>query len=655
MNQNYPQQQQQLPFNPQAPQQQFLNLQLGNAPYVPNIQVNPELMQQLPFVCSAAAMNIQQSAQMNPLRMFMFNQCSQNGFQNACFNDLTIFIANYIILRMRRNEFNNLMQCIEVTVPESVSLYAALNLNLYPALGNVVDRNVYNAAIQNFGFFQQVSNEINQMLNGGNQPLNSYQNPGATQNYNNIQPPAHNYGNNTPINRTGTIGNSGLFQSGGSVSNSGGKAPGSGRAMGTKYDHAHPSVVKQPFTARELPTVVEPVAKQVFANVPKDNMFMQERVSHEDTKWVPSKTFPYFHAFNPTLWTLSYTVLADGSLAPFYEKKTIDMNYEQHGYSTNFGPSRTNVDVYPLVKEMEKLNDAVNLINGDTVLMSTDELQTAQIVYKETAIVEVAMSTAIEMGYVSIAESNPGNTPYVYRADAYVGSPYISTALDTELLRNFKLSSSFLELREKMRGCRDEMTQILWHACNQMITKEINRIIRQGLSIEDLYITDFVGDYDALVGDTVETDENGSEIVTRVLAKDIVPILLSDEKRIIRTIFQTYTDEINDDIKAFMLRNLKDGFVGEINFNILASKNTLTYIDACSFDLQLEITPDLPSLLSENLTPELYSLASGIFRDIDESEHLYNRHLIICNDLCILEITRGYFGDDAFLISKVVN
>jgi hypothetical protein len=448
-----------------------------------------------------------------------------------------------------------------------------------------------------------------------------------------------------------------LFQSGGSVSNSGGKAPGSGRAMGTKYDHAHPSVVKQPFTARELPTVVEPVAKQVFDNVPKDNMFMQERVSHEDTKWVPSKTFPYFHAFNPTLWTLSYSVLTDGSLAPFYEKKTIDMNYEQHGYTTIFGNSNTgkHSDIYPNSDLMAKLESGINEINGDTVLMETSELANAPVVYKETAIVEMSLAVAIFMGNVANVAANPKGIPFVFRADAYIGSPYVSSAIDSEFLRNFKISSSFLELREKLRGCRDEMTPALWSACNNLVTTTINRLIRQNLSIEELFITDFVNDYDALVNETISVDSSGNEVVERVLAKDVALLLLSDEKRVIRTIFQTFTDAINLDIAATMVRNL-DPIVGsEITFGILASKNTLTFIDCDSNDFCLEIAPEVSSIVSENLTPELHSLASGLFSDVNESDHLYNRHLLVFRDGCLLELTRGYFVKDSFVITKVVN
>jgi hypothetical protein len=58
----------------------------GNAPFLPNIQyLPPNLQQFLPLIVTDCIDAIQSKYQINALRVFMFNQMIQNGYNNVEF------------------------------------------------------------------------------------------------------------------------------------------------------------------------------------------------------------------------------------------------------------------------------------------------------------------------------------------------------------------------------------------------------------------------------------------------------------------------------------------------------------------------------------------------------------------------------------------
>lgn len=127
-------QNQPLPFNPQAPTGPWLQLSLNSPPYVPPVQVDPQVQPYLPLIAAAAAMEIQGKAQQNPLRTFMFNQQSVNNYANNDFAALVAAIADYVTLTMVKRQYATIDQSVQNSVPQVIEMLCAMNLRQFPGL-----------------------------------------------------------------------------------------------------------------------------------------------------------------------------------------------------------------------------------------------------------------------------------------------------------------------------------------------------------------------------------------------------------------------------------------------------------------------------------------------------------------------------------------
>jgi hypothetical protein len=135
----------QLPFNPQAPQYQAIQITVNNLPV--NLMplqnaVNPKLHPYLPGIAAACIDSIQSRAAQNPLRMFLFNQMASTNFTSQNFLVLLKVVCD--ISELYAVNGMVIEQAIGSAVDLSVQFAAFNNLQAFPGLQNYIDQNMMN-------------------------------------------------------------------------------------------------------------------------------------------------------------------------------------------------------------------------------------------------------------------------------------------------------------------------------------------------------------------------------------------------------------------------------------------------------------------------------------------------------------------------------
>lgn len=646
-------QQGQLPFNPRQPTSNLLNISLNNPPHVPNFQVEQWLQSSIPLIAAASAMEIQNRAQANPLRMFMFNQYSRNNFANPDFDALVVGIAEFITMASKKNTYPNVEIAIQDSIPKMVEMLCAVNLRSFPQLEREVDQQTINAVRNTVNHFDRICHEIKQMQY---QQPNQYQQQPQQQNW----APQNNMGNypqqnnnqggfsNTPLSGYNNRGQvqppqgqpTSLF--GGSQQNA---IPAqTGQTMGGKYGGDN-NPITQPFTPR-TPTPA-PQTQQV-QQVQQPVSTVNEVLASEVT-WVPSERYPYYPAYNPLKYVMYIRTEADGTLTPVLKERTENMDYDRHSVSTVFGPVPKKLDLSNSANIMLQIEEGVKLINADSKNVQdhrtmkaispeeTNELVTTCV--NQKTYIETSENEAWFEGSIDRLKINDGKIPAVYRVYVRITDPIITMVDESAVVVNFGNSKTFIELREKMDSATGEISAELWGAANMRMTNLINRILRLNMSLPTIAIESFVTDIQDLI--TLLETNYGASIQTA---------FLKYQKEEIASTFKTLSEETAVELTAMCLQDKGFDKDNEPKITFITSDYSLTYMNCLSHELELDMAAEVGSAITNALTPMMFSLAEGLFNDIDARGNNFAKHLIRTNDGRIMEIAKGNIGDGFYTV-----
>lgn len=180
--------------------QQF-NFPHDRPPCIPNITVVPPVSQAMPFIASAAANEITQSAMQTPARVFAFNLCSSNNWNNQDYAEaVEILLAMFTVAAAGTNftriDFNSIPNLAQ----QAIGVFVSTKIQAYPELRSILPYDVQDAAMQNLTVLNGLMNQYrgiihsSQASNGYN---NNYPNNGYPNNNNNQNNYARDYrGNN---------------------------------------------------------------------------------------------------------------------------------------------------------------------------------------------------------------------------------------------------------------------------------------------------------------------------------------------------------------------------------------------------------------------------------------------------------------------------
>jgi hypothetical protein len=394
--------------------------------------------------------------------------------------------------------------------------------------------------------------------------------------------------------------------------------------------------VKQPFN----PVVKEEVAMQ------QNNLSSEVLVSACSMAWKPTVKQPYFPAYNPVTHELFYITDANGVIieATLKERTTPVMEYERHAIKTVFGPVSKNVDFSNTKPVQAKinlgivaLNNALEAINEGNATTADSKITTF---IKEKVIAETSLTTAWFAGSLCRMQVDKNDMPYVYRVFASVATPTVSDVDETNYIKDFGSAKTFIELREKLNSSTEEVSRELWNSVNKKMTALINRLLKQNMSIPGLKIDSFVIDIQEVI-----------EYLNEVYGASIQEAFLKNQRHHIEAAFRLMYDESAEGFTAYFKDDLK--FATEPKITYMTTDYCLTYLNAASYELELELSANSSAAVVKNICPMMYDLVKAMFDYNDDRITQFDRFLIRTNDGYVMEACRGAIGNGFYLLTLV--
>lgn len=662
-----------LRYDPTRLTQPFLNFTLDYPPYIPNIPAPGPLAPYLPLISAMCALEIQQRAQSNALRTFMFNKYAQNNFATPDFDALVDACLQYIDLKMVKRMYGHVEEAIRDCVPEMVEMICAMALTDNPGLENYTDPNTQAGAHRIIQAFQNIAHEIGQRKRSG---MVQQQAPIQTQGYGNA------YGGPAPqvqVHRSGTYGgfstvsavqstttSSPLFSS----TTQSGDAP-SGAEVASRYDSKRYQLPQQAGNDRAMaPTPSPATLSQPFnarvANIQQEQPAMQHTqekvidptvapaaptlIPYKDLKYSGSLTFPYFPAFHPSQHTLFYQVEPNGSTIPKFKERATAVDYDKHALTnTVFGTAPKKLDMVDHLEMLSRVQKGVRVMRDETA--KPGEIETpmgASGLERDPGTTYVmdkwisasSIDSAWVQGQLERVKWNLAakELPGIFRVYAEVLTPTVAEVDESELVKTLNAAKSFTELAALINQNLNTMSPALYGVINRRMTETLNRILAQNISLPNVSIDSFVDDIGELL-DYVE-EKFGSVV------KDAV---VRHQREHIASAIAVAPDDLAKSITENLMDrfDFEEGKAPKVTF--VSSSYSLTYLNVISHALDLELNDQGASAVLKQMTPMFYDMLTTLFEEVEKQPDFVNfdRHLIMTLDGRVLEATKGYMGEAA--------
>lgn len=679
-----------------------LPLNLNTPPVIVPAQTNvPVVGQQIPLICAATALEIQNLAQTNPLRMFMYNLYSINGYNNQDFANLICFIVDTLSMPSTMQRYPSIEPACEEIIPRCVEVTCANllrafgNQNLAGAIQALGHGNLTNSCGPLIQAFDGMMNEIANWKRMGGQTPQVY---GGTQQGYLAQPTgfggmptqtgwAHQQAagggyaapstGGMPVQNWRMAGNYGNPQAaygnpnqqGSSVfTNNPAPAPGAGQPsnfssrLSERYGQgqnqqqpqqvetqkSNDAILQAPFQHSKQ---TNPQANPAVATpaTPKDEDAPLVLASEGQLRWKHSMHQYYPPAYKPSVSTLYYKQVADGSVLAVLRPRDPSMDYDRHKLPSVFGIISPQQDLSKTPQVLDRLRQGVELMaaeqegrqpNKAIVTEGGDAEKTTVAI--DGWIIETTESAAWFGGQLERMQFvRDSEFPDIFRARAQIAEPVVSDKDETETLKQLAACDTFESLADHMVLLFDTMTPEFRALIDRKLTRMVNRIVNQHLSIDKLSIDSFMSD----VKDLIEVlGEDHGDLIRNAF--------LSHQEENIQAALMTLSDKHAKDLSEALLEGRKypEGTAPKITF--VVSRVSLTYLAANAAELEVEFDKNVASALLPGQTPELHAMAKSLFGGVSKSEKI-DRHFVRTMDGRILELTEGYVGKDFYLIKLV--
>lgn len=640
----------------------FLNIDVNNPPYTVPLQAPQQFQNYLRYLSGMVALEIQNTAQLNPMRVFMFNLCAQNNFYNNEFSEIVSSVLDVVMLGFLKRQFHDVPTAIQNCVPRALEMFTAANCRTYPGLAQYVTdpaaQQAVNALIQQF---TTIGGEIDNMKR-----MMANQYPQAQQ---------QQRGGAGFVHATaGTAQQQPSLFSGGSQAANPGFRGGSPTPRNNRWSQkpqieeisveADPrQVTKSPFNSRspapgavsQAPAATAAAKAVVHSNVPfeleehpllevLDNGSYMIPAEDSVVDWVPTTEQPYLPAYNPRTHLLYHQVFPNGKVAAVIKDLTQTMmDWEKHNIGGNsFGTRakvQTRTDMANVWDDVQTLNHADLAVS--TGVPGTDEGEGDQAIDVRIG-TNWVLATSFE-GFLVDARLNylracvdSGQDILAYNTYGSIYSVSVDRVDSSDVIDRLSKITEYSVLANKLKGIKGDIADILWYTIDEMLTAAVKRVLRHSLS-RAINFDRFSDDIDDVIG-LLEADG---------------PLLhgafLKHQAEVIRTTLSNILPNHRAALDAALdmpnHADLKTTYVGQ--------HVSLTVLDCMSHDLEVELTDGLGAAIVESLTPEIYGLVKGIFERSEEYEEEIGRHFIVTNDLITLEASRGHLGADFYTLSVV--
>jgi hypothetical protein len=374
-----------------------------------------------------------------------------------------------------------------------------------------------------------------------------------------------------------------------------------------------------------------------------------------ETFWAPSQACPHPLAINRHQELNWVITLAENSADGFQVTRShitdIDppVNYDDHA-SLAFGTSPKNANRF-ITKPFDREEELKAALENENIEVPAVVEGVAQLVNAKRRLdvdqnVRLVASSyddlfvQLEALRVMQEEDNRTSTGgkeqavELATAQALQTATLILPAADALVVDSILKATTPADIVKKMRDGVRNMTHATYMFIDRRMAAEVMRVVRQNLSVPNVGMTSFVDSY----ADMIEylTNEFG-QAYADLLAENIMTEL--------KIAFHT---DATADLWAEKLIGM--GESPALTSRTYGVETKLVYINEGAANLNLDMIPDVASqLLSENV-PFFYDLANTVIKEAGPAK----RFLVATRDRRVIELSRGYLGENALLARVIV-
>lgn len=650
-----------LPVSADSLTANFLNINVNQPPFVPQLELPPSMANYGAYISGCFALEVQNKAQTNNMRVFMFNLCANNNWQNVEFAENVQAAVDFILLMLVKKQFGDVQTAIANCIPRIVEMITAANCATYPGLANhVTDPTAQQSVKQLIQQFQNVGQEINkmkQMVANNNVPRGTANYTAATSGRG--APQATLFSGQSQADQPG-------FRAAGQRGNR--WARGTEEVSMEPQHQQRPGVQPQPKAQTRTDHLASPFQsrrpgeKDITSKVTQVMDFVPgELVNHEFLTtdaatrsymipaqdsvavWVPTVNQPYTPAFNPKTHSIFHQVFEDGRVnIVIQETPAAMMDWDEHNLEgVTFGTRsrvQSRVDNSKVWAGVQTLNHADMDVSKD-VPEGVDATEPEISVHLNNIWANHAsldsLLVDVRLSYLSACVAAKEDL-LAYEAYGSVWSVSVDREDHSAAVAKLAAITEYKVLAQKLKGIKGDITEVLWYTIDDLLTKAVNRVLQQSLSL-DLSMDRFSDDID--------------EVLVIVGSKG--PMLLEAFLKYQTEVIARTLGVISDPDREQMAESLDLAAHPELRATYVGTNYSVTVLDCMSHDLEIELVDGLGAALISSLTKEMHDLVKGIFDRADEFDSEFSRHLIITNDLKILEASRGHVGVDFYNLTLV--
>lgn len=140
-------------------------------PFIPQVNCPMDLQSYIPHIASQLLNEVASKANLNHSRLFTHNLLNLNNYQNAYYQEALELALWVIYLNIKKGVFRSIEQAIQPSVESVATLITSRYVFEFQELKSVCDPRVVHAASQNYGFLNNLKQEIAMYQQPAQQPI----------------------------------------------------------------------------------------------------------------------------------------------------------------------------------------------------------------------------------------------------------------------------------------------------------------------------------------------------------------------------------------------------------------------------------------------------------------------------------------------------
>lgn len=634
---------------------------------------------------------IQEHARDNELRTFYFNLMSDRGYRNREFEDLISVIADLIDIGVTQGKFRDERDAVIAVTEDVIGAHVGYMCDVYPELFDYVDRrgqsnidraiSVYTRYLDAVDLYRRNGNEI---PSGRGRDRRDDRDRGGRVNYGSerdrdrgrrdrwnrdgIQSSRRGSPRSTRENRFGNSDQSDRFDDD-TVQTTTNTSADDRYNDNSRYEDRdrrdRRPVQRMPVPAgRELHTDAHGDIDDALARDGKNTTPTNEGVAMEDATlnknpimrafenvdaWVPSIKYPHPPVFSAEVDLYFEMDINNGLVVPVLQSKDGDVDYYAHD-SIAFGASpkdfRRFQDDNQVAERIADIHSA--LVNPETSITEKEgEEKVTLRRYVDLSTGEGDFSYTLKDMFARLSydricldheQRAKADHVKVDLASSFgnIVETVVCTSDEAGFLEELRQQSSLTKLCEKLRQISKLVRPEVFLQLDRHIAKEVVRMMRQYLSIPSVRITSFTQDWLELFAHLTEEYGEGY--------RDAIN---TNQSRFIEQMFN-----FNEQAEVFAFRRLTSGEQTSVDARpfVMSHSVRIVYINEVSYNLNIDMLPDVASQLMTENTPFFHDLVQHV---MNKGARDATRFFIQTSDLRTFEASKSWMNDSAVLLRLV--